>query len=122
MARRYYSRFECGHPGCCEVANYESATRAEQGKLYESYGNKKWRCVRHSQPDSVLGPDNLRRVYELTSDARPHGVYWGHSGFVYGPGFRAFAADFPAGTTLRVTAEIIMPNSPAPTTPPEGEP
>ena len=116
MARRpYLSRFQCGHDdGCREFQTYESDTRADQAALYGRYGNGKWRCIRHSQPDSVLGLTNLRRVYEIASDERPHGVFWGHSGFVSGPGFRAFAKDFPAGTVLRVTAEVIPPTSAEP--------
>lgn len=29
---------------------------------------------------------------------------------MHGPGFKAFAEDFPDGTVLRVTAEIILPS------------
>lgn len=112
MSRRLYmSRFPCAHPGCPEVANYESHTRSEQAETQRRYYGK-WRCVRHSQPQEVLGPGNLLIVHEETSRQEPHGRYWGHSGFQYGPGFKAFAKDFPAGTVLRVTAEIILPDGP----------
>lgn len=108
MARVYMSRFECMHPGCAEIGRYESRTRAEQAETHRRYWQK-WRCVRHGQPQEVLGPDNMRIVHEETSRQEPHGIFWGHSGFQYGPGFRAFAKDFPPGTILRVTAEIILP-------------
>ena len=119
MGRRpYLSRFECGHAGCAEIANYEAHTRADQTKLYQRYGNGKWRCSRHSQPLEVLGADNPCTTHEVVcsehfSSGRSIGLYWGEgggaSGFNYGPGFRAFAKDFPIGTRLRVTAEIILP-------------
>jgi hypothetical protein len=112
--RIYVSRFPCAHAGCNEYAHYEDHTRAEQAKTYKTYGGGKWRCVRHSNPDSVLSPTNTVRITELKSeqkfyDGKPLGIYWGHSGFVSGPGFRAFAADFPEGTVLRITAEIVLP-------------
>jgi len=108
MKRPYLSRFECAHPGCRETANYESFTRAEQAETQRRYYGK-WRCARHSQPQEVLSPTNRKIIHEEVSRQEPHGLYWGHSGFQYGPGFRAFAKDFPAGTVLRVTAEIIVP-------------
>lgn len=125
MARRYHSRFECGHEGCREVGNYESHTRAEQTDLHKRHGNKQWRCVRHSQPDEVLGTKNPVVVAELVSgeiiskSGGSLGLYWKRSsvsdhgrGFVFGEGFKAFAKDFPEGTVLRVTAEIILPETP----------
>lgn len=115
MAREHLSRFECGHPGCTEFQTYTSRTRAEQTDLYRRYGNKQWRCVRHTRPDEVLTPDNPRRETAIvleekfTDRGASIGLYWGNSGFIYGPGFKAFGKDFPAGTILRVTAEIIAP-------------
>lgn len=111
---KYAVRAECGEPGCREVANYEADTRKDQRRLYEKYGNKQWRCVRHSRPDEMLGPENRRIVWESVSQEKFYegssiGLYWGSSGFLSGPGFRAFTKDFPEGTTLRVTAEIVLP-------------
>jgi hypothetical protein len=38
-------------------------------------------------------------------------LFWNTgSGFIYGSGYKAFADDFPEGTILRITAEIILPN------------
>lgn len=109
MARMRLSRFQCGHPDCREVVQYEYANRTEAASLFQRYGQGRWLCVRHSQPDEVLSPTNLIRVGEQVSREEPYGRYWGHSGFVFGPGFKAFAKDFPPGTKLRVTAEIILP-------------
>lgn len=47
--------------------------------------------------------------YYPNDPPRSLGLFFGNQGFVYGPGFRAFAKDFPAGTVLRVTAEVILP-------------
>lgn len=114
MARHeYISRFQCSSPGCQECGRYASTTRAEQADDHKRYGNGKWKCARHGRPDDVLSMDNRRRVFEIASDQREHGTYWGHSGFVSGPGFMAWSKDFPAGTIIRVTAEIIPPSDPS---------
>lgn len=131
MARRYYySRFECGHAGCREVANYQSHTRAEQARLHHSLGQGRWRCARHTQPQEVLSKENPRQVREIvtsehfTDTGASIGLFWGNgsgaSGFIYGPGFRAFAKDFPEGTTLRVTAEVVFPAERDASSPAEG--
>lgn len=118
---RYHSRFECGHPDCHEIANYESSTRADQTDLYKRYGNRQWRCVRHSKPDEVLGLQNRMVSCDLVStdiqgERGSLGLFWKRDGgsgrgFVFGEGFKAFSKDFPEGTILRVTAEIILPES-----------
>lgn len=111
--RAYMSRFECGIPGCAEVANYESHTRADQTRLYQSYGQGRWRCTRHSQPDQVLSAERPKIIHEEPSYEDSHGRYWrwSRSGITYGPGFKAFAKDFPPGTILRITAEVILPDA-----------
>lgn len=108
MTREYWSRFECAEPGCTEHSNFTSRTRAEQAETYRNYYGK-WRCTRHSRPDELLTLQRRKITSEIVSDERPHGVYWGNNGFVFGPGFKAFSKDFPPGTTLRVTAEVILP-------------
>lgn len=115
MAKReYHSRFECPVLGCTETGNYISQTRSEQTDTYRRYSNGKWRCVRHSRPDEVLDLTNLSRTSEFISEEKFYektsiGYYWGNFGFVSGPGFKAWSKDFPVGTKLRVTAEIILP-------------
>lgn len=116
--REYPSRFQCGHPGCAEFAHYTSRTQAEQADLYRQYGNSQYRCTRHSRPDEVLTVDAPKRVHEQISRQETTGRYWGNFGFVSGPGFKAWAKDFPPGTILRVTAEVIFP---APSHPQQGE-
>ena len=112
---KYAVRAECGEPGCREVAHYEADTRKEQRQLYEKYGNKQWRCIRHSRPLENLSLENPKTVSESASTelfserGESLGLYWNKFGFMSGPGFRAWAKDFPVGTTIRVTAEIILP-------------
>lgn len=116
-----YSAFvHCGHEGCKANVSYEADTRKEQTALYVKYGQGRYRCVRHSQPDSVLSAERPKIVHEEVSveqfaehrgTRESIGLYFGHFGFVSGPGFKVFAKDFPVGTTLRVTAEIILPES-----------
>lgn len=106
-------RFQCGHEGCTEFARYEADNRSHSIDLQKRYGNGQWKCVRHSQPNEVLSSENIKLVEEMKVIVEPHGLYWGKekafSGFAHGPGFKAFAKDFPPGTVLRVTAEIVLP-------------
>lgn len=113
MARENYYRAKCGHEGCTEFARYTYSNRNELRRLDQTYGYGKYRCVRHSQPNEVLSPDNLLRTGEFIIFKEDYGRFWGkdqaRSGFMHGPGFKAFAEDFPDGTVLRITAEIILP-------------
>lgn len=105
-------RFNCGHEGCGEFARYEAYDQRDRTRLHQSYGNGKYRCVRHDQPDRVLSAENRVKTYECETYDLPHGRYWTNdSGFIFGPGFKGFASDFPVGTKLRVTAEIVLPES-----------
>jgi hypothetical protein len=83
-----------------------------------------WRCARHSRADEVLSADDPGRETVLASYETdfgyggkvhrfftPEGNTTGGSGFIYGPGFRAFADDFPAGTRLIVTARVELPET-----------
>lgn len=114
MPRRYTMRAKCGHEGCAEFAIYEAETRKDSDEQYRKYGSGQWRCSRHSSPDDVLSEANPLRTIELNIYEEKYGRFWGtdraSSGLVTGPGFKAFASDFPPGTKVRVTAEIILPN------------
>lgn len=117
MSRRpYMSRFQCSHEGCREIANYEAHTREEQRRQYDWYGGGKWKCTRHSNVEEVLSVETPRRVHEIASQALNGKNYWNRFGFQSGPGFRAWADDFPTGAVLRVTAEIVLPADQSPAT------
>jgi hypothetical protein len=108
-------RATCGHEWCTEYARYEADNRAHYIDLQKRYGNGQWLCVRHSRPEDVLSAENPKTVEELRIFESRGDLYWGKdkawNGFSHGPGFKAFACDFPPGTVLRVTAEIILPDA-----------
>lgn len=115
MARPYgIFRATCGHQGCTEFARYEADNRRHYIDLSSRYGNGQWRCVRHAQPSEVLSSDNVKTVNDLRVIESKGTLYWGKdkawNGFSHGPGFKAFAEDFPEGTILRITAEVIFPS------------
>ena len=113
MAKRnYVIRAKCQHPGCTDVARYEASTRKEEAEIYQRYA-RNWLCVRHTRPDEVLSPVNTLRSVELVSEEFSYGRFFGGQGFISGPGFKIYAADFPAGTTLKVTAEVVLPTEEA---------
>lgn len=106
-------RFKCGHEGCNEFAIYDTYDRKHSIELQKRYGNGKWRCSRHSHPEEVLSLTNLSRTKVLTAFKEPSGLYWGQekgsSGFTFGPGFKAYADDFPEGTIIEIIATIRLP-------------
>lgn len=113
MRRKYYLRKRCAHPGCCESANYEYDTQHEY--LKSSMHKREWRCTRHSDPDALLSAENTERAEVLTATESGNHLYWHDgerlgSGLALGPGFKAFAKDFPKGTRLIVTARIELPH------------
>lgn len=114
MARREWSFMgTCGHEGCNERFTYRYQTRRDLVNSFEvkNYSNGRWRCVRHTRPDEVLSLTNLKTVAEVVSERKHGHLYFGNFGFVHGLGFKAFANDFPEGTRLIVTAEIVLPNA-----------
>ena len=106
-------RFRCAHEGCEEYAHYEADNREDSIRLQTTYGNGKWLCTRHSRPNEVLSAENTETVHTMKVFQKDYGRFWGVdqaiSGFTYGPGFKAFAKDFPEGTVIEVTARIILP-------------
>lgn len=124
--REYPIRYVCAEPGCTETYYSVASTREDERSTRAWYAKRPWRCTRHTAADEVLSTENLERVTVLTADRvesrssrrRPEGepdyldgLFWsGSSGFQYGPGFKAFAKDFPPGTRLIVTARIELPD------------
>jgi hypothetical protein len=127
MAPREYTHSpQCVYEGCTERANYYFDRRDEQRREIERLRKQGgWRCVRHTRPDEVLSLDAPARevvleTYETDFDRPEQGTHrffrrgdGGGSGFMYGPGFKAYAKDFPAGTRLIVSARIEAPASSA---------
>lgn len=116
MSRRGHTRrVNCTAEGCREFAIYHFNSLRE---IKESDTLKRpWRCVRHSNPDAVMALDNLTRSETLTATKVKDlkGLFWYRdgaktgSGFTYGPGFKAFASDFPEGAKITISATIQLP-------------
>lgn len=118
MSRREYTiRFKCAEDGCGEWYYGVAASRRDEADTRAWYAKRPWRCVRHAKPDEVLSADNLERVTVRVSGKSKRypnlpDLFWDDgSGFEYGPGFKAYAKDFPPGTRLIVTARIELPEN-----------
>lgn len=127
MGRREYTiRLRCTHEGCTETSFTTATTRREETEIRSRYAKSPYLCVRHTKPDEVLSTENLERTLVVVAqkvEARfvrgidtpgevryLDGLFWdGRSGFNFGPGFKAYASDFPEGTRLVVTARIELP-------------
>jgi hypothetical protein len=121
--REYTGRFPCGEPGCREVAFFVYDLKRDYTDAQRRYSETPWRCIRHSRPDEVLSVGNRVRETVLTASklirgGRPlSGLFWlaagstSGSGFTSGPGFKAFASDFPEGTQIRIRVEVVLPDA-----------
>lgn len=127
MSRREYTiHLRCAHEGCREMSFTTATTRREETEIRQRYNKSPYRCTRHTRPDEVLSLDNLERTTTIVAqkvEARPvrgldtpgevrylDGLFWSsRSGFECGPGFKAYASDFPEGTRLIITARIELP-------------
>lgn len=125
---RYSGRFECAEEGCREVSWREFDRRSEQAEAYRTQAKHPWKCSRHREPEKNLRPENPETSYVLVASKLPFesrtnpekkwldGLFWvpedgrrSGSGYEYGPGFNAYAEDFPEGTKLIVTARVEVP-------------
>jgi hypothetical protein len=123
MKRQYSRNLKCSHEGCNEVGHYSFNTQrdlADHCKRVSTYT-----CVRHLNPLSVLGINNLTTSAKLVckvklkDDGNPLGKFWQEekdfgtdkvsSGFQYGNGYKAYAEDFPEGTEITITASVYLP-------------
>ena len=113
MARRDYPlRFGCAHPGCAETVTFRYSTRRDLQSSFElkNYYGGRWRCTRHRNPGHVLSGENLATKATLECREEPYGKFFGNSGLISGPGFLAYAKDFPPGTKLIISARIELPD------------
>jgi hypothetical protein len=116
MTRREYTiRYACAVTGCSENYRTVADTRALERDIRDRYAKHPWRCTRHTYPDEVLSTSNSTRTTVLTAERSKRypdlsDLFWSEgSGFQHGPGFKAYAKDFPPGTKLIVTARIELP-------------
>jgi len=117
MKRQYYLRIKCTDKDCKEYSNYAYDTQREYALGYKRHNNK-WTCVRHTSPNELLSMSNMKTEQVLTcielfysgDKTQSIGHYWQksedlgtdkcQSSFQYGNGYKAYADDFPIGTTL----------------------
>ena len=113
MARRTYQlNLRCPVKGCTSRPTfYEYTSRSDYMDGVRRHPGGTSPCTRHMRPEEVLSADAPER---LTTFVVKDG-YWhdedterrvSTSGF--GPGFKAYAEDFPEGTRLIVSAKVIV--------------
>lgn len=117
----YRQTITCSEQPCPEKITYHHLTRADEAASIKDQARRPWKCARHSRPAEVLGPGQETLAGIMTVTARPEARSWEPSliwvgpGFPFvsdrisGPGFRAFAGDWPEGTRLEITARILPP-------------
>lgn len=114
MARRTYTLLlRCPAKGCTSRPTfYEYTNRRDYMDGVRRYRGGTTPCTRHLRPDEVLSADAPERTATFVAKDG----YWhdtnterrvSTSGF--GPGFKAYAQDFPEGSRLTVTAIIELP-------------
>lgn len=114
----------CAEAGCRESRILAYGSQREYAEICQEQKRSPWKCTRHAKPDEVLRPDNPSTTCVLVASRVPMGgrdggflpgLFWlvdgagSGSGFEFGPGFRAHAFDFPEGTRLVVTTQIVTP-------------
>ena len=122
MKRYYYIRKKCTEEGCNEERINSYSTQREYREAIKK--NKAYTCTRHIKPNEVLSDINMKTEVELKCVTKNYVTekcnFWQRaehfgtdnldSGFQHGNGYKAWANDFPEGTILRVTSEIILPD------------
>lgn len=113
--RQYTLNVKCNHEGCNEWGHYSYDTRKEYNEGYQR-NHKKYKCIRHIAPNEVLNKTDNTKIETILTASKSkkypdlNGLFWNDgSGFNYGSGYQAHANDFPEGTILKITAEIILP-------------
>lgn len=113
--RDYILTIKCTEPNCTECVHYNYPNKKEYSEDYIRHKN--YKCLRHSNDKEVLSLKNTLVSTELisTKSETNNNLFWANegklgSGFTHGTGFRCWAEDFPEGTILKITAEIILKN------------
>lgn len=115
---KHYLTVRCTEVGCTENRNYHFTNRKDYQDAISEYKN--WKCLRHSDYSknrimSLESPKKEKILINTKSKTNEY-LFWANeegklgSGFQSGPGFQIWSKDFPEGTILKVTAEVILPN------------
>lgn len=112
---KYTLSLKCNEEGCKEYVHYSYDTKKEYSAGYQRH-IKTYKCVRHAHPNEVLNATDNMKIEKIVINGKSKkypdlkGLFWNDSsGFTYGNGWKAFANDFPEGTKIKITAEIILP-------------
>ena len=111
MKREWPLRVPCTEPGCTEAANYRYGTKRDLLESFELKHRATYKCLRHSKGSGVMTTVNTR--VEWTSEPsrqEPYGRFFGSSGLIVGNGYYVHAKDFPAGTRVKITCEVLLPD------------
>lgn len=103
---------KCKHLGCKEWTRISYDTRRESREPKAIEFRSTWKCSRHSRLGDVLSREgaNSEKQKIVTVVQKGEGkCFDGIFGIISGPGFKAFADDFPEGTKIFVTAKVILP-------------
>lgn len=108
---------KCTAPGCSDYGHWQFDSRAEYDRHVQS--TRTWTCCRHSKGAGVLSMDRLK-VEWISEPSKPlpnhpNDPYrsFGSSGVILGTGYYAEGRDFPTGTRIKITAEVILPEEQA---------
>jgi hypothetical protein len=117
MAKReYHLTRQCVGDGCHAVERHTYNTQREYFDAQRQYANRPYHCARH-RPEN-LQPDSGKRHVVITCDHADAIAYpniqdmhfWSTgSGYAFGPGFNAYAEDFPIGAKIHITISVELP-------------
>lgn len=110
---KYFLRIKCNDQQCKETSSYGYKTRKDFNAAVKRH-NGKYLCTRHSGDDllTLEKLTNSRTYVNKKSEKYPEldNLFWdGSSGFTYGGSWKAFASDFPEGTKIIETVQVILP-------------
>lgn len=110
------TRVQCSEPGCREFTVFAYETVKDRRCPRAIQRRATWKCTRHFQANRVMSPTDTHKEITYTATRINGSLYWTSddavlkTGFNYSPAHKAFAKDFPEGTTLRITAKITLPD------------
>jgi hypothetical protein len=111
---KYTIQLKCIHPGCKEWSFYNYSTKKDYLDAKKRRAGDGWKCIRHSD-DRLLTKEKLTATKTFIADKSSRfpnldGLYWNDSsGFASGSSWKAFADDFPPGTKIIETVQVILP-------------
>lgn len=113
MPRTRRITLRCEHPGCHETGFGAYDNQRERAEWLKA----PYRCYRHTMPDEVLSLESPARSTTWTVVENEHGRRRvgppgrEYGGIESGPGFKFIADDFPSGSRLVVSVQVLPPES-----------